>query len=438
MGKKLTLLLCLVSVTVLVNSTTTYGMDITGGVLVIDGNVAEQILADAEAGYITAYGGCGGRGDLMVDYNNVNPGKTTVWAEPDFQRAWNPDPACDAEGLPQQTALGWAPGDTTMTTGGKHYVFLSTDYQKVANGDLSVLKAVIDEPNRSYDTEPLLLGATYYWRVDEVWTGSSSKGKVWSFTVVDNIVIDDMESYTPNPHYIFDTWLDGSGDVNGVGGNGTGSTIELAAEPVHGGVKSMHYDYDNTASERENGYSETIRTFEMPEDWTDNGEKALVLWFYGDEDNIIEPMWVVLSDGSIEGMSEYGALGDDPNDIKKEDWTDWNIDLQDFAGAGVDLSSIASISIGFGQRGRTKGVQRWGVVYFDDIALYPARCVPKYGPKGDFSNDCVVNSADLDTMADEWLDSGNVAADLNKTNRVDFKDYAIFANNWLEKQLWPE
>jgi len=41
-------------------------------------------------------------------------------------------------------------------------------------------------------------------------------------------------------------------------------------------------------------------------------------------------------------------------------------------------------------------------------------------------------------MADEWLDSGNVAADLNKTNRVDFKDYAIFANNWLEKQLWPE
>jgi hypothetical protein len=28
-------------------------------------------------------------------------------------------------------------------------------------------------------------------------------------------------------------------------------------------------------------------------------------------------------------------------------------------------------------------------------------------------------------------------ADLNNDNRIDFKDFAILANNWLDNQLWP-
>ncbi|MEK0338398.1 MAG: hypothetical protein QQN41_13290, partial [Nitrosopumilus sp.] len=27
--------------------------------------------------------------------------------------------------------------------------------------------------------------------------------------------------------------------------------------------------------------------------------------------------------------------------------------------------------------------------------------------------------------------------DLNSDNRIDFKDFAILADNWLENQLWP-
>jgi len=84
-------------------------------------------------------------------------------------------------------------------------------------------------------------------------------------------------------------------------------------------------------------------------------------------------------------------------------WIDWNIDLQDFA--SVNLANVESISIGFGPRGSeigTPGVE--GVVYFDDIALYPTRCVPKYAPAGDISDDCVVDFKDVEILGNNWLE----------------------------------
>jgi hypothetical protein len=39
-------------------------------------------------------------------------------------------------------------------------------------------------------------------------------------------------------------------------------------------------------------------------------------------------------------------------------------------------------------------------------------------------------------VADEWLTLG-ADADLVHDNIVNFKDYAIIAHQWLEKQLWP-
>jgi beta-lactam-binding protein with PASTA domain len=58
-----------------------YTMDINDGVLIIDGDDKESIVADINAGYITA--SCL-PGDVLVDFNNVNPGRTTVWVVPYF------------------------------------------------------------------------------------------------------------------------------------------------------------------------------------------------------------------------------------------------------------------------------------------------------------------------------------------------------------------
>jgi len=84
---------------------------------------------------------------------------------------------------------------------------------------------------------------------------------------------------------------------------------------------------------------------------------------------------------------------------------DWNIALKDFS--GLDMNSVKKVYIGFGIRGNpnpsgTPGGN--GRVYFDDIRLYPPKCVPEHGPVGDLSGNCIVDLADVGIMADEWLE----------------------------------
>jgi hypothetical protein len=50
----------------------------------------------------------------------------------------------------------------------------------------------------------------------------------------------------------------------------------------------------------------------------------------------------------------------------------------------------------------------------------------------------VVDYADLEILASEWLVSGaGLAADLDGDGNVDFADYAKLADTWLEELLWP-
>jgi hypothetical protein len=46
---------------------------------------------------------------------------------------------------------------------------------------------------------------------------------------------------------------------------------------------------------------------------------------------------------------------------------------------------------------------------------------------------------DLETIVGDWLSSEpDLAADLNSDSTVNFNDYAVFADQWLDEQLWPE
>jgi len=95
------------------------------------------------------------------------------------------------------------------------------------------------------------------------------------------------------------------------------------------------------------------------------------------------------------------------------DWTEWNIPLASFN--PVDRNSVQSLSINFGDSGNsTPGGT--GTVYFDDIRLYPARCVPdKIKPAYDFSNNCIVDLADVAMMVQQWLRSDVNFADMGIT-----------------------
>jgi hypothetical protein len=195
----------------------------------------------------------------------------------------------------------------------------------------------------SYDADRLELLTTYYWRVDEVNStnpGSPWIGNVWSFTTGDFLVVDDFEAYNdidpPDEasNRIFDKWIDGFGTTT----NGA----------------LMPYFYDNA-----NKTSEATLTLIYPRDWTEEGVAKLSLWFRGSSTNAAERMYVALNGNAV-------VYHDDPDAAQTGRWTEWVIDLQAFA--GVDLTNVNTITIGFGTK-NSPAAEGSGTMYFDDIRL---------------------------------------------------------------------
>jgi hypothetical protein len=61
---------------------------------------------------------------------------------------------------------------------------------------------------------------------------------------------------------------------------------------------------------------------------------------------------------------------DDPAAVRITTWTEWVIPLQAFADLSVDLTSVTSITIGFGTKGNTTSAGGTGQMYIDEIRLY--------------------------------------------------------------------
>ena len=140
------------------------------------------------------------------------------------------------------------------------------------------------------------------------------------------------------------------------------------------------------------------------------------------------------STGKIEVVSHP-----DPNAALYDTWQEWNINLQDFNDAGVDLKTITKMYIGLGDRDNPQP-GGCGLLFFDDIRLYRPRCVPSLAkPVADFSGDCIVDYTDIKIMAEHWLlGAGDLEPDLYEDGTIDLRDYAVLADNWLEGPLlWP-
>jgi len=129
---------------------------------------------------------------------------------------------------------------------------------------------------------------------------------------------------------------------------------------VHGGSQSMPLYYDNNFM-----YSEATMTLVSARDWTEEGIGVLSLWFYGDASNAAERMYV-----NLNGIAT--VYHDNPDAALIDEWTEWTIDLQEFAAQGVNLANVNTISIGFGDKNPDVSGQAGGsgLVFFDDIRLY--------------------------------------------------------------------
>ena len=314
--------------------------------------------------------------------------------------ARSPVPQSGQTDVGRTPTLTWVPGIYAV----KHQVYFGDDMQAVedANTSSPEYKAPdLNYGNESYSPAgPLDVGKTYYWRIDEVnelhpdvfW-----KGGVRSFTTIDYVnIVDDMESYDMAGNRIFDTWLDGVS-------NSTGSfvTLETTASNVHRGGKSMDYGYNNTFGQY---YSEADRASPFA-NWTLNNAKALGLYFKGDPGNATDvnsQMYVGLSDTDTPGNVVVVPYDGDADDIKDATWQHWNIDLEDFNAGGVDLTKVGRIYIGFGDRSNPKAGGT-GTVYFDDIRLYPSRCVVDRAYANLAGTDCMIDGKDLDVLVGGWL-----------------------------------
>jgi hypothetical protein len=112
-------------------------------------------------------------------------------------------------------------------------------------------------------------------------------------------------------------------------------------------------------------------------------------------------MYVALQDGSANVGVVYHP---DVNTLAEEGWHEWNINLQDYNDAGVDMTDISKVALGLGVYGGGSIKGGKGDLYFDDFRLYSLRCMPDLvSLVGDIDSDCAVDGYDLAIMARDWL-----------------------------------
>ena len=298
------------------------------------------------------------------EFDGLGTYKGDVWTFTTPGAVGNPQPTNGATDVAMATVLTWTSADNAAS----HQVYLGLDKDIVRSADTSSpeykgSKTLGDE---SYDPGLLDPEATYYWRIDEVYNGTSVKGPIWSFTVGKYLLVDDFESYTDDDiagEAIWQTWIDGFGIADN--GAQVGYLMPPYAEQtiVHGGSQSMPLLYVNEAGVSN---SEATMTLTSPRDWTTAGVEELSLWVRGASANAAEPLYVAISNTT--GTPAIVA-NNNSSVVTTGIWTEWRIPLQSFADQGINLSNVDKIAVGVGSKGGV-AVGGSGTLYIDDMRLY--------------------------------------------------------------------
>jgi len=383
-------------------------IDINEGTLIIEGDARGVVTAYVENGWITGRGSADPR-NVAIVYDDVNDITVVTYdPTPDITLPWRPRPLPGSTDANWKPTLSWEPGAYAET----HTVYFGSSPSDVNE---SATPVSVNQVDTTY-TDPNFLefGQTYYWRIEEVNDPCVWPGPVWFFAVGDYVVVDDFDSYAD------ETALDAVWNTGHLTNNGAELFLETAPELVRDG-NSMRY-YFRGLGKKQGQYTvgseaeADIAGLQSGSDWT--SAKALVLYFYGDPTNLDDTSGVV---GGIHQDQMYVALKDgdsnsgivklpDMNDIKEPEWHEWNIDLADPCLADVNMANIAKVYIGFGgakigqsEAGAGKDTLTGDTVWFDDIRVYPSRCTDEFAPAGDITGECLVDYADVNALASDWL-----------------------------------
>jgi len=383
-------------------ATDSLAIDVKEGTLILEDDQSALIDQLVSSGQLTIDGNSAQRGGLFTSYD-ADAGTTTVTADPslaDPNKAWGSVPADGSVDVAPETAtLSWSAGDATAATGG-HVLYFGTDANAVENGSSG---NTLDTAGAAVPEE-LMLGQTYYWRVDQIAEdGTVTKGSVWSFTVAESLLVDDFESYVvfdvntsvDDPKLIFNNWKDGYEVAD------NGSELLLEQIIVKRDVQAMKMIYDNNDVVPN---SEAKRTFDSAQDWTKYGIKSLSLMFRGEASNTFDSVYVKINDTKM----AYPLL---PGHLQFAQWKPWIIDLKDIA---ADLTQVTSLAIGMDGAGA-------GTLYIDDIRLYAqeAQLMPASDSGVEPDSSALVAHYLFDGNAEDSSGNGHHGTVLGTANWVD-------------------
>jgi|GEM_PF-830544 len=309
-----------------------------------------------------------------------------------------PSPFDGSVNIPSETILSWNGG----TSAESFDVYFGTDEAGVGAATRSSRWFKGNQTSESYDPRPLSMNTTYYWRIDDVTTGGTVKGAVWSFTTADCDLMETFEYGDPND---FAAAWQGAGGATG--------WISLSTAPKHGGQKSMELQYFNFAQ----SYSAAVYDLGQTHDFT-QGHGHLGIYLLGQASNPAERLYAIIEDNTgATAEIEYSGSGG----VTSTQWFGWGIDLRQIS--GVDLTQVSRIHIGLGDPDGLPSSTS-GKIWVDDIGLCRGRCQPGGGPSQDLDGDCLVNFLDHAVKAQGWTG--------------DLLQYKALAEQWLDEILvWP-
>jgi hypothetical protein len=267
----------------------------------------------------------------------------SVSSTSDGPAAVNPSPAEGAIDMPVDPTLSWV--EAEFATGRELWL-----------GKTGAMEKVDPAPaGTTYTPGNLEIGQTYEWRIDQVGASGTVAGHTWTFTTVENLIVDDFESYT-NDNDIRIAWIDNI--------NEPGIEYVLLASSED---NSMRFEFQNQYPPY---FTEITKTFESSQDWTAQSVEELSLLFVGEHENTEHLMYLTLEDAAGQSFKVEHPY---THACQSDSWHQWTIALGQFSDGGVDLTSVKKITIGLGDgtASAQSGEDR-DHIYIDQIILSPA------------------------------------------------------------------
>jgi hypothetical protein len=207
-------------------------------------------------------------------------------------------------------------------------------------------------------------------------------------TNADVTMTDDFEGYDPVSFAA--AWQPSGGAM---------TMLEIGM--AHSGDRAMRLMVNNPPMTS----SQAAHLYPVPQDFSGEGRTLDISMRLEMPSTALDSFYVVLTD-TLDNAVRYDiadshSYGHSVMYTSNSDWLAVSIDMREFA--SLNTAGIARVSLGF-----VSGTEPlFGGVLVDDILVHQRREL--YELKGDLNND----------------------------HRVDFRDVAILADNWLQNSLWP-